>query len=106
MGAGQLIRRPHGVIPHIHTMLVIRLTRVGKKKQPSYRVVVQDKRNDPWGKSFEIVGSYNPRSTPKLVSFKEDRIKFWMDRGAQPSDSVHNLLVNAKIVDGPKRRAA
>ena len=86
-------------------MLVIRLSRVGKKKQPSYRVVVQEKQRDPWGTSIEIIGSYNPRTKPKTVTLKEDRVKHWIAQGAQPSDTVHNLLVDAKLVSGPKRRA-
>ncbi len=83
-------------------MLVIRLTRVGKKKQPSYRIVVQEKHKDPWGKAMDFVGQYNPRSTPKTVVLKEDRIKEWLAKGAQPSATVHNLLVNAKVIAGEK----
>jgi small subunit ribosomal protein S16 len=86
-------------------MLVIRLTRIGKKKQPSYRLVVQDKARDPWGKALDIVGSYNPRTTPKTIILNEDRIKEWMSKGAQPSPTVHNLLVNAKVITGEKVKA-
>jgi len=87
-------------------MLVIRLTRVGKKKQPSFRVVVQDKTKDPWGKAIDIVGQYNPRTKPKTVVFKEERIKYWLEKGAQPSPTVHNLLVDAKIVKVEKTKAS
>lgn len=87
-------------------MLVLRLSRVGKKKQPSYRLVVQEKGRDPWGKSFEILGQYNPRTKPKTVNFKEDRIKFWLSKGAQPSATVNNLLLDAKIITGEKERAS
>jgi small subunit ribosomal protein S16 len=87
-------------------MLVIRLTRVGKKKQPSYRIVVQDKHKDPWGKAIDIVGHYNPRSTPKTIVLKTDRIKEWISKGAQPSPTVNNLLVDAKIVTSEKQTAA
>lgn len=86
-------------------MIVLRLTRIGKKKQPSYRVVVQDKRKDPWGKALEIIGFYNPRSKPKTITFKEDRVKFWLARGAQPSTTVNNLLVDAKIITSSKQKA-
>ncbi|HTM68579.1 MAG TPA: 30S ribosomal protein S16 [Candidatus Binatia bacterium] len=86
-------------------MLVIRLTRVGKRKQPTYRVVVQDKTKDPWGKAKDIIGQYNPRTKPKTVIFKEDRVKFWIEKGAQPSPTVHNLLVDAKIISGEKLKA-
>lgn len=86
-------------------MIVLRLTRVGKKKQPSYRLVVQDKLRDPWGKSFEILGHYNPRTNPKTIVFKADRILAWMAKGAQPSPTVHNLLIEAKIIKGEKVKA-
>jgi len=86
-------------------MIVIRLTRVGKKKQPTYRIVVQDKKRDPWGASIDIVGNYNPRTKPKTIVFKEDRIKHWLEQGAQPSNTVHNLLVDAKLIKGAKRCA-
>ena len=86
-------------------MIVLRLTRVGKKKQPSYRLVVQEKSKDPWGKAFEILGNYNPRTKPKTVEFKADRIKEWISKGAQPSPTVHNLLVEAKIITGEKVNA-
>ena len=86
-------------------MLAIKLSRVGKKKQPAYRVIVTEKSRDPWGKHNEIVGFYNPMSNPKEIKFKEDRIKYWLSKGAQPSDTVHNLLVNAKLIDAPKVKA-
>ncbi len=86
-------------------MLVIRLTRVGKKKQPSYRFVVQDKRKDPWGKALDIVGHYNPRTSPKTIEFKTERIKEWLAKGAVPSATVHNLLVDAKIMSDKKKPA-
>jgi len=82
-------------------MLSIRLSRTGKKKQPHYRIIVIDKQRDPWGKSLEILGSRNPRS--KEMTLKEDRVKYWLEKGAQPSNSVWNLLVEAGIVKGDKR---
>lgn len=87
-------------------MLAIRLTRVGKKKQPTFRLVVQDKQKDPWGKAVEIVGNYNARTSPKTVALKADRIKYWMSMGAQPSPSVHNILVDAKVIEGEKVKAS
>lgn len=86
-------------------MIVIRLTRIGKKKQPSYRLVVQEKKKDPWGKAMDIVGFYNPRSKPKTIRLNEERIKFWLAKGAEASASVHNLLVDHKVVSGPKKKA-
>ena len=86
-------------------MLSIRLTRVGKKKQPIYRVVVLDKRKDPWGKSLEILGNYNPRTKPSTINLKIERIKYWIGVGAQPSVTVHNILIDQKIIKGQKVRA-
>jgi small subunit ribosomal protein S16 len=86
-------------------MLAIKLSRVGKKKQPSYRVVVTEKARDPWGKNNEIVGFYNPLSNPKEIRFEEERVKYWISQGAQPTDTVHNLLVNAGVIEGDKRKA-
>jgi len=86
-------------------MLVIRLSRVGKKKRPSYRIVVQDRQRDPWGTSVDIVGNYNPLTSPSTVVFKEDRIKHWLEKGAQPSATVHNLLVTAGLMKGSKVKA-
>lgn len=83
-------------------MLSIRLTRVGKKKQPIYRVIVLDKRKDPWGKFIENLGNYNPRTNPRTINLKIDRIKYWLSVGAQPSATVHNFLVDEKIIDAKK----
>lgn len=83
-------------------MLKIRLQRVGRKNDPSFRVVVTDERRGPKSGAFlEILGSYDARKgEPQL---KADRIKHWISNGARPSDTVHNLLVGAKIIDGKKR---
>lgn len=85
-------------------MLTIRLSRVGKKKQPSYRLLVSEKSKDPWGTSREILGTYNPRRDPAEINFKADRVKYWLSKGAQTSDTVWNLLVDQKIVEGEKRK--
>ena len=82
-------------------MLSIRLSRTGKKKQPHYRVIVVDKKRDPWGKSIEILGHRNPRT--KETVLKDERIKYWLGQGAQPSNTVWNMLVEAGIVKGDKR---
>jgi len=82
-------------------MLTFKLSRRGKKKQPTYRLVVVDKKKDPWGMVKEDVGSYNPHT--KKAQFKVERIKFWISKGAQPSATVHNLLVKEKILELPKK---
>jgi small subunit ribosomal protein S16 len=84
-------------------MLEIRLFRVGKKRQPSYKVVVTNKQNPPQGGQFiEQVGFYNPLTNEKTL--KEDRIKYWLSVGAQASDTVHNMLITEKIIEGEKRK--
>ncbi|MCI5108526.1 MAG: 30S ribosomal protein S16 [Candidatus Pacebacteria bacterium] len=83
-------------------MLMVRLQRVGKKNQAMFRLLVTDKQNGPKsGRFLEILGSYNPHTNEK--NFKKDRIKHWLDNGAQPSDTVHNLLVSEKIIEGKKK---
>ena len=83
-------------------MLTIRLTRVGKKKDGSFRViVVESKRKVQPGNYLEMVGSYDPRVD--TVTLKADRIKHWISMGATTSDTVHNLLVSQKIIDAKKR---
>ena len=85
-------------------MLVIRLTRVGKKKQPSYRIVVQEKGRDPWGHYQELLGHYNPLTKPATITLERERVTHWISKGAQPSDTVWNLLIDQGIVKGEKRR--
>lgn len=83
-------------------MLSIRLSRTGKKHQPNYRLIIVDKRRDPWGNYLENLGSYNPLATPKVVKFKEDRIKYWLGVGAKATPTVWNILVDQKVVSGTK----
>jgi small subunit ribosomal protein S16 len=78
-------------------VLSIRLARVGKKKMPSYRVVVIDKRRPRNGRFVEIVGTYNPLKNPAEIKLDAERIKFWLGRGAQPSDTVVSFMRNQKI---------
>ncbi|MDD2753056.1 MAG: 30S ribosomal protein S16 [Candidatus Portnoybacteria bacterium] len=84
-------------------MLVIRLTRIGKKNQPSFRVVLTEKTNPVNGKFIEILGSYSP--IEKAKQLKTERIQYWISKGAQMSDTVHNLFVNEKIITGAKVKA-
>ena len=72
--------------------VTLRLTRVGSKKNPVYRIVAADSRSPRDGKFLEIVGRYNPQSDPSLIEFKEERIKDWLSKGAQPSATVQRLL--------------
>ena len=86
-------------------MLTIRLQRVGKPKQASYRFVVSERARDPQGKSLELLGQYQPLVNPAVVQLKTDRIKYWLAHGAQTSATVHNLLVVQGIISGKKRKA-
>ena len=70
----------------------MRLTRVGSKKNPIYRVVVADSRSPRDGKFIDIVGRYNPQHDPSLIEFHEDKVRDWLGKGAQPSESVRRLL--------------
>ena len=73
-------------------MVKIRLKRVGKKKQPSYRVVVADSRSPRDGRIIESIGHYRPRLEPSEVEIDSDRAVYWLSKGAQPSDAVAKLL--------------
>ena len=70
----------------------IRLARHGAKKKPFYRIVVTDSENPRDGKYLENVGTYNSLLDPVEVTLKSDRIRYWMDQGAKPSDTVRSLL--------------
>lgn len=73
-------------------MLMIRLKRTGARKQPHYRVVVIEKERARNGRPVEVVGTYNPRTTPASVEVKRERIEYWVSKGAQLSDRVGKLL--------------
>jgi small subunit ribosomal protein S16 len=73
-------------------MLMIRLARFGAKKKPTYRVVVIDKERARDSRAVEVVGIYNPITSPKVVILKHERIAHWMKNGAQPSDTVARLM--------------
>jgi small subunit ribosomal protein S16 len=75
----------------------IRLTRVGSKKNPIYRVVVADSRSPRDGRFIEIVGRYNPQTDPSMIDLDEDKIKDWMAKGAQPTAPVSRLIRAAGI---------
>jgi len=78
-------------------VLCIRLSRVGKKKQPFYRVVVIDRRKARDGRFVEVVGTYNPLKNPPDVQLDADRVKHWLGHGAQPSNTVRSFIRRQKI---------
>ena len=73
---------------------MIRLARVGARKQPHYRIVVIEKDRARNGRSIEVVGTYNPRTNPASVNLKTDRIEYWTGKGAQFSEIVAKLVKN------------
>lgn len=82
-------------------MLVIRLLRRGRKNQPFFRIVVTDKRNPPKGGRFtDIIGFLNPLTKEKKID--AEKVKYWLSVGAQTSDTVNNLLIKEKIIQGKK----
>jgi len=85
-------------------MLTIRLSRVGKKKHPIFRVIVSEKLKDTVGNYLELLGHYNPHTN--TAELKAERIKYWISKGAQTSGTIHNLLVENKIIEGEKIKVA
>ncbi len=83
-------------------MLTIRLSRTGKRKQPYYRVVLQEKTRDPWSPAIEVLGTLNPRLGREKAELDEERIKYWLSKGAEVSQGLHNLFVDRKLVKGEK----
>ncbi|HEY5885768.1 MAG TPA: 30S ribosomal protein S16 [Pyrinomonadaceae bacterium] len=73
-------------------MLAIKLMRTGAKKQPSYRVVVKEKKSKRDGAYLENVGTYNPTRQPAEVKLKMDRVRYWLSKGAQPTLTVDRLI--------------
>lgn len=79
-------------------MLRIRLTRTGKKHQPTYRIVVAEHSAPIKGKYLEIVGYYLPTRNPKVLEIDAEKVKHWISKGAKASDTVHNMLVDKGIL--------
>ncbi len=84
-------------------MLKIRLTRRGRRNDPSFRLVVTEQSNPVKGKFLEDLGHYNPKLKTKV--FKQERILYWLGQGAKCSATTHNLLVSEKIIEGAKVKA-
>lgn len=82
-------------------MLTIRLNRTGRKNRPSYRVVLQEHTVAPGGSHVEVLGSYDPFS--KKATLKGERVRYWIGKGAQVSDTAHNLLVREGVLAEKKR---
>ena len=87
-------------------MLKIRLRRMGAKKRPSYRIVVAESRAPRDGKFIEIIGNYDPLTDPATVRLNEERAKHWLSVGAQPTETVRNILRKAERVGDDPRLTA
>lgn len=72
----------------------IRLTKTGRKHQISFRIVVQDSKSKRDGRFLEILGSYNPHSPNEKINIKKERIKYWLSKGAKPTNAVNDLIKN------------
>ncbi len=83
-------------------MLSIRLARFGKKKQPSYRIVVSQKHKDAQGDYIESIGFINYFGKEKTIELKRERAEYWLKTGAQPTDTVHNILVDQGLLKDKK----
>lgn len=86
-------------------MLTIRLQRVGKKKMAIYRVVIAEKARDNYGNNLEILGNYNPHKKEAGLILKEDRVKYWLTKGAQLSNTINNLFIKAGLIVGKKKKS-
>ncbi|MCW1929861.1 MAG: 30S ribosomal protein S16 [Candidatus Kerfeldbacteria bacterium] len=87
-------------------MLVIRLARIGRKNTAQFRVILQEKTQSPKSIAKEQLGVYNPLAKERKdqVKLNVERIKFWLSKGAQPSETMHNMLVEFGITEGKKKR--
>jgi small subunit ribosomal protein S16 len=86
-------------------MVKIRLTRMGAKKSPFYRIVVADSRSPRDGKVIESIGYYNPITDPAEVKIDVEKAKDWLKKGAQPTDTVKALLIKAGAMEKPAKPA-
>ena len=80
----------------------IRLTRLGDKKSPFYRVIVADSRSPRDGKFIDIIGTYNPLTNPAEIKIDNEKARTWIKNGAQPTDTARNLLVKSGAIE-PKK---
>ncbi len=87
-------------------VLKLRLTRMGAKGQPHYRIVVQEARSKRDGRFVENVGHYNPLTEPSTIVVNAERVNYWLSVGAQPTDSVASLLKRAGVTTGVAAPAA
>ena len=79
-------------------MVTMRLSRIGSKKRPYYRIVVIDKRRARNGRFLEVVGQYNPIANPVQMEINSERAQYWLSKGAEPSETVRSILRKKELV--------
>jgi small subunit ribosomal protein S16 len=82
----------------------LRLRRMGAKKRPSYRIVAAESNSPRDGRFIEAIGFYDPLTNPATITLKEDRVKHWLSVGAQPTDTVRDILVRHGLMERPAAR--
>ena len=92
------------IVYHDYYMLTIRLQRIGKKNSPTYRLVIAEKARDTQGRNLEILGVFNPHAKENGLAPNAERIKYWLEKGAQTSHTVHNLFLKAGLISGEKKK--
>jgi small subunit ribosomal protein S16 len=85
-------------------MLKIKLAKVGKTNKKMFRVIISEHSKDPYGRALEILGTYNPYN--KELQIKAERVKYWLEKGAQMTPTTNNLLIEKKIIEGKKVKAS
>ena len=86
-------------------MLTIRLSRVGKTKNPTYRFIISEKARDTKGTYLELLGNYNPNDKENKITIKADRVQYWISKGAQMSNTVNNLFLKNGVITGTKKKS-
>ncbi len=86
-------------------MLTIRLQRLGKLKHPTYRLVISEKARDTQDKYLENLGTYDPYAKENAFKPNVERVTYWIQKGAQTSDTIHNLLVTAGVIKADKKKS-
>lgn len=81
-------------------MVKLRLARAGGKRYPVYRIVATDSRSPRDGRFIEAIGQYNPNSSPKVLTFNDDRLDYWLGKGAQPSETLGKLILKYRREQG------
>lgn len=87
-------------------MVKIRLTRMGDKKSPFYRIIVADERSPRDGRFIDAIGTYNPLTSPAEIKINAEKARMWLSNGAQPTDTVKSLFVQQEIIPAGKRPPA